>query len=296
MAIFENSEIKIQLLKKFDGKNNYFNCSSLNSKTIFRKEYNVDKKILLSDVVDDDDNTLLKHYNDEDYYYSFEDARWIDEDNISVSVAKYDKNDVTRLEKVLYKKYNIKTKKFYHFITQRAYFEKNWQFYDNNIIYHINPYIIFDENEDELFKKNINWDPWINMYGYPGLSTNVFDVDDEKYILYHSYINKGPRILKYYVGILKLNDDFKPIGYCLSPLLESNRNLSDENLLNDLWNWRITDHLYAAKYEIIFPMNIQVGSVYLDIYGGINDCSAALIQIDKDKFIDRIKNQPFVVY
>ena len=28
----------------------------------------------------------------------------------------------------------------------------------------------------ELFKKQLNWKPWIEKYGNPGLSTNVFEI------------------------------------------------------------------------------------------------------------------------
>jgi len=294
--IFDFNEVKVELLKKFDGKNNYFNCSSFDNKVIFRKEHKIEDKLLVSDVINDHNEILLEHYQDDQFYYSYEDARLIDNDNISVCVARFDVNDVTRLENVAYKKYNIRTKKFYHFLTQRAHFEKHWQFYQNYIIYHVNPYTVFNENEEEIFVKHINWNPWIKLYGNPGLSTNVFNVEGEKYILFHSYVNEGPHILKYYVGILKVDEDLQPYGYCLTPLLESNRSYTDEKLLNNLWKWRNTKYRNSVKYEVIFPMNVDVGSIYINIYAGLNDCSACILKLEKDKFIEKIKQEPFIIY
>ena len=37
-------------------------------------------------------------------------------------------------------------------------------------------YTILNENEQEVYVRNINWSPWADKYGEPGLSTNVFEV------------------------------------------------------------------------------------------------------------------------
>ena len=294
--IFLFDELHVELLKQFNGTNNYFNCSHLNGKTIFRKEHKLSKHFHACDIVDQDDNIILQNYADEEHHYSFEDARWIDDKNISVCVAQFDVEDLAKIIGVYYKKYNIETKEFYHFITHKTHFEKHWQFYKSNIIYHVNPYIIFDQSEKEIYSKNINWKPWIEKYGNPGLSTNVFEVYGEKFLLYHSYVYLGALNMKYFVGLMKLNSDLTPIGYAINPFLVADRQHSSEYVLNSLWKWRNTTHRHAVKYEVIFPMNVEVESSVINIYGGLNDCSAVKMSIDKNVFVERVKQQPFIIY
>ena len=42
-------------------------------------------------------------------------------------------------------------------------------------------------------------------------------------------------------------------------------------------------------------MNVVVDDVNINIYSGLNDCSAVNIKIDKQLFIDKIKNEPFIL-
>ena len=294
--IFNFDELNVEMLKQFDGTNNYFNCSHLNGRTIFRKEHKLSRDFHACDIVDQDGVVLLQNYADEEYHYSFEDARWIDDKNISVCVAKFDIEDLAKLEGVHFKKYNIETKKLYHYVTRKAHFEKHWQFYNNYIIYHVNPYTIMDSSEHQVFVKNINWKPWIEKYGNPGLSTNVFDVHGEKFLLYHSYVYYGPALMKYFVGVMKVKNDLTPVGYCINPLLVSDRNYSSSYVLNRLWSWRNTTHRNAIKYEVIFPMNVVTDDKSIHIYGGLNDCSAVKMSIDKSMFVERVKSQPFIIH
>ena len=293
--IFDLKDLEIQVLKKFDSINNYFNPSHFNGRTIYRHESKFEDKLLVSDIVDDLDNVLLQHHTDEDFLWSYEDARFINENEISVCCCKRDKNDIEKIINVEYKKYNLTTKEFTNFKTQNAHFEKHWQFYNNKIIYHINPYTIMDSNEDTIYKKQINLQPWIEKYGNPGLSTNVFEVDGIKYLLFHSYVWFSRLHFKYFIGLLRLNDDLSPLGYAYKPLFESNREYSDSTLLNDLWNWRRTELYEAVKYEVIFPMNVVVDNVNINIYSGLNDCSCVNIKLNKSEFIEKVKNESFIL-
>ena len=187
--IFDLNNLDVEILKKFNGEYNYFNPSHFNGRTIFRRESKFEDRLLVSDIVDDLDNVILQHHTDDNFLWSYEDARFINDNEISVCCCKRDKNDIEKVINVEYKKYNLTTKEFTNFKTQNTYFEKHWQFYNDNIIYHVNPYTIMDNNENIIFEKQINWQPWIEKYGNPGLSTNVFDVDEKKYLLYHSYKN-----------------------------------------------------------------------------------------------------------
>jgi hypothetical protein len=227
--------------------------------------------------------------------WSYEDARFINDTEISVCCCKRDKHDIEKIINVEYKKYNLTTKEFTHFKTQNAHFEKHWQFYNDKIIYHVNPYTIMDSKETVIFKKQINLQPWIEKYGNPGLSTNVFEVDGIKYLLFHSYVWFSRLHFKYFIGLLCLNDDLSPLGYAYKPLFDANREYSDNTLLNDLWNWRKTELCEAIKYEVIFPMNVVVDDTNINIYSGLNDCSAVNIKIDKQTFINKIKNEPFIL-
>jgi len=293
--IFDLDNLDIQILQKFNGINNYFNPSHFNDRTIYRRESKFEDRLLLSDIVDEHDNVLLQHHTDENFLWSYEDARFVNENHISVCCCKRDKKDIEKIINVEYKKYNLILKEFTHFKTQNTHFEKHWQFYNNNIIYHINPYTILDCAENVIYKKEINLQPWIEKYGNPGLSTNIFDVDGIKYLLFHSYVWFSRLHFKYFVGLLRLNDDLSPVGYTYKPLFEANREYSDVTLLNDLWSWRKTELCEAIKYEVIFPMNVLVDDNNLNIYSGLNDCSAVNIKINKRTFIDKIKSEPFIL-
>ena len=293
--IFDLKNLQLDILKKFDGQYNYFNPSHFNGKTIFRRESKFEDKLLVSDIIDDQNNIILQHTVDDNYLWSYEDARFINENEISVCCCKRDKIDLVKIINVEFKKYNLTTKEFTHFKTQNAHFEKHWQFYNDEVIYHVNPYIIIDNNENVIFKKQLNWQPWIERYGNPGLSTNIFEVDSIKYLLFHSYIWFNRLHFKYFIGLLRLNDNLSPLGYAINPLFEANREYSDNTLLNDLWNWRKTELCETIKYEVIFPMNVVVSMDKLNIYVGLNDCSAVNIEIDKQQFINKMKNEPFIL-
>jgi hypothetical protein len=287
----------IDILKQFDGQYNYFNPSHCNGITIFRRETKYDNKLLVSDIVDDKNNIILEHHIDDYHLYSYEDARFIDQNEISVCVCKRNKEDLTQIIEVSYKKYNLLTKNFTHYKTQKSHFEKNWQFYEDKIIYHVNPYTVMDSNENVLFTYDINWTPWIEKYGNPGLSTNVFELDGKKYLLFHSYITRNGISLKYYVGVLKLNNNLIPIGYYNMPLFES---VEDNNIVifQNYFNWKRKLDPTPTITDIIFPMNINVNDIEknINIYAGINDCIAAKITILYDEYFNFIKKLPMIPY
>lgn len=291
--IFDINNLEIEILKKFDGIYNYFNPSNFNNKTIFRRETIFRNKVSVSDLIDDNDNIILKHHFDKNYLYSYEDCRSINDDEISTCVLI---RDIKKPENIIngkFKKYNLKTNQFKDYKTQNTLLEKNWQFYNKNIIYHVNPYTVMDENENLLFTVNVNWNSWIDKYGNPYLSTNIFEVDNIKYLLYHSKTISENIYIKYYIGILKLDDNINPVSYFTKPLFVSSRFYSDTALLNDLWKWRKTDVQESWKYEVIFAMNVVVDDNNINIYSGMNDCSAVNIKIPISMFIDKIKTESY---
>jgi hypothetical protein len=292
--IFDLNNLNIEIFKKFDGDYNYFNPSHFNGRTIYRREHKFEGRLLVSDIVDDQDIVLLQHHTDDNFLWSYEDARFINDTEISVCCCKRDKHDIEKIINVEYKKYNLTTKELTHFKTQNAYFEKHWQFYNDKIIYHINPYTIIDSNENIIYKKEINLQPWIKKYGKPGLSSNVFDIDGNRYILYHSYKSINGVNLKYYSGILKLNASLHPMCYTSDSLFPSVEDYERETFIN-YFNWKRKLHSCPTIVDVIFPMNVIVDDEYVNIYSGINDCICANIKIDKQLFIDKIKNEPFIL-
>jgi len=291
--MFDINNLEIKILKKFDGIHDYFNPSSFNNKIILRRETIFRNKVSVSDLIDDKDNIILKHYSDENYLYSYEDCRFINDEEISTCVLI---RDIKKPENIIngkFKKYNLKTNQFKDYKTQNTLLEKNWQFYNKNIIYHVNPYTVMDENENLLFTVNVDWNSWIYKYGNPHLSTNIFEVDNIKYLLYHSKSIYENTYIKYYIGILKLDDNINPVSYFTKPLFVSSRFYSDAALLNDLWKWRKTDVQESWKYEVIFAMNVVVDDNNINIYSGMNDCSAVNIKIPISMFIDKIKTESY---
>lgn len=287
--IFSRDDLQIDVLKKFDGINNYLNPSHFNGRTIFRKQTKFDNRILVSDIVDEFDNILLEHKFDDNYLWSYEDARLIDDQSFGICCCKIDKNDINNIINVEYKKYNFINKELTHYKTQNKYYEKNWQFYKKYILYHVDPFTLMDHKENIVFKYQVNWDDWSKIYGKPGLSTNVFEVDGAKYLLYHSYdYNNGINLI-YHCGVLKLNSLFNPISYTPIPLFPS-MNRFDIQTMVSYYNWKRKLDTFPTIVDVVFPMSVVVDDNNLNIYSGINDCICANIKIDKNFFVEKIKN------
>lgn len=151
-----------------------------------------------------------------------------------------------------------------------------------------------DNDENIIYKKQVNWQPWIEKYGTPGLSTNVFDVDGVKYLLFHSYITNNGVTLKYYTGILRLNEYLNPIAYTVDCLFSSVDNF-DTKILVEYFNWKRKMENYLTLVDVIFPMNVIVNKENITIYSGLNDCSAVSIKISVENFVSKIKNTAFIL-
>jgi hypothetical protein len=280
----------VTILNSFDGFYNYFNPSSLNGTTLLRQESKYEDRILVSDTISSKNEIILQHHTTDEYLVSYEDVRFINDREISVCVCNRKLEDLSQIKHVRFKKYNLDTKEFTHFNTQNSCFEKHWQFTGNRIIYHVDPYTIMNHDESTVFTKVLNWARWTNLYGNPRLSTNVFNVAGKNYLLFHSSVQTGQLCYKYYTGLLYLDPTLNPIGYYPNPIFEADREYSDNTLLNDLWDWRKTELRDTVKYEVIFPMNVIVGDT-IDVYAGLNDCSAVTIRIPVDEFTEKISNE-----
>ena len=287
--IFDREDLQIDIFKKFDGNYNYLNPSRFENTIIFRRESKYQDRILVSDVVDQYNNVLLEHNVDDKYLWSYEDARLIDNNSFGVSACKRDKNDINNVINVEFKKYNFTTKELTHYKTQNTYYEKHWQYYKKYIIYHVNPFTLIDRNERVTFKSDINWNPWIEKYGKPGLSTNVFEVDGSRYLIYHSYdYNNGINLI-YHSGILKLNELFNPVAYTHTTMFPS-MNKFDIKTMLDYYNWKRKLDSFPTIVDVIFPMSVIVDDTHVNIYSGINDFICANVKIDKNLFVEKMKS------
>jgi len=297
--IFDLKNIEVDVLKTFDGQFNYFNPSCLGDLIVFRREFKHDDTVLISDIVDNNQNILLNHQLSDEYLISYEDARIINNEDISFAACKRYKTDFSKVKTVEFKKYNRTSKEITNFRTQQSHFEKNWQFIDQNkIIYHINPYTIIDAKENVLIKKELNFKYWSKLYGVPRLSTNIFTVDGKKYMLFHSNIVLGFLHMKYYIGLLRLDTEDNPMGYYVNPFFESNREYSDPELFTEMWEWRRVrsfNNLFL-QYEVIFPMNVVVDKENINIYSGLNDCSAVNIKIPIQQFEKTLKDEHLILF
>lgn len=286
--IFDRDDLQIDVLKKFDGVYNYLNPSHFSGRTIYRRQVKFDNRILVGDIVDENDNVLLEHHVDDNYLWSYEDARLIDDQHFGLSACKIDKNDINKVINVEFKKYNFVTKELTNYKTQNAYYEKHWQYYKKYIIYHVNPFTLMDNKENVVFRYNINWNPWIEKYGRPGLSTNVFEINGSKYLLYHSYdYNNGINLI-YHVGVLKLNSLFNPVTHTSVSMFPSMVKFDIETMFN-YYNWKRKLDSFPTIVDVVFPMSVVVDDVNVNIYSGINDCICANIKIDKRVFVEKIK-------
>jgi hypothetical protein len=292
----------VNILKEFNGIHNYFNCTGLNSNILYRRQKKYKNELLVSDIVDTNDNVILKSHTVDDVIISYEDPRFITDDIISVCVAYVDFADLENIKElqhnvyssVNYKLYNLKTNQFKSFKTKKFKFEKHWQFYNDIIIYHIHPYTLLNSNEDEIYSNYFNFDGWILTYGNPCLSTNVFEIDNVKYLLFHSNINSNGG-LKYFIGLLKLDSNLIPIGYYNIPFIESDFKYSPNHLISSMWRWRSTNAMDAIKYEVFFPLNVEVNNC-IKIYGGMNECMSVVIDIDFSTFNTFISNDSFICF
>ena len=70
--------------------------------------------MVVSDIVDINNNLILENNIDENYFWSYEDARFINNNEISVACCKKNKNNSVEVINVEQKKYNLYSKTFTH--------------------------------------------------------------------------------------------------------------------------------------------------------------------------------------
>lgn len=294
-TIFKKSDLHIEYLKKFNGDVNYFNCTGLNNNILYRKEYFVDG-FLVSNIVNETDDIILSHKidNDNNMWYSYEDPRWINDHEFSVVEVSYFINPPT-LNKISMKKYSSISNELYHFTTQNVSVEKNWQIADDYIIYKCDPYTVLSSSEVELINLDVNWNLWSARFGIPRLSTNIFSVDNDYYMFFHSNISSSKHIFEYTIGLMKLTKHLIPIGYYYNPIISSSLYDLPYDEIESIYNWKLKYVECPTKAAVLFFMTVDQDLNNLYIYGGQNDCNAIKITIEKEYFISKLKNEPIIL-
>ena len=296
--------------KSFDGYENYLNMSCLNDTPIYRREKYVDEvDFVLSSIVDKQDNILVESNTDGLFLESYEDPRFYNKSKFTFCLTYFDKQTTSVLGCKMGHS-SIKKRNCDIYNLNKGAYEKNWQIHNRKFIYKIEPLEIYNSNNRNIVKleKNKKWDPWIKKYGVPRLSTNTFKLRNKTYIIFHSsiktkiikkYCVEDPSTLygiagelKYFCGIMEVTKDYIPISYNRIPLFGSFDNYNKEQR-KEFVNWRSrTNSTWVV--DIFFPQNVEETKDCLTIHGGINDCVAVSINLEKKHLLKNIYKRDFV--
>ena len=191
----------------------------------------------------------------EDPYFSLEDPRLISKN--SFTYVKYDRENVAC--------YLMKDDKP---LTSGHAWEKNWQFIDQEkYFYKIKPLVIKGPNYKERIEYNMDW-----KYGDVfHLSSNMFEINDRQFIIFHSYKGHTVNTRRYYQGVVEL-ENLRPKFYVPKPLFYPPTKTNPYKFKKN-------------KNRCVFVMCVRVINEELYITAGINDCECALITINAQDFI-----------
>ena len=191
----------------------------------------------------------------EDPYFSLEDPRLISKN--SFTYVKYDRENVAC--------YLMKDDKP---LTNGHAWEKNWQFIDQEkYFYKIKPLVIKGPNYKERFEYNMDW-----KYGDVfHLSSNMFEINDRQFIIFHSYKGRTVNTRRYYQGVIEL-EELRPKFYVPKPLFYPPTKTNPYKFKKN-------------KNKCVFVMCVRIINEELYITAGINDCECALITINAQDFI-----------
>ena len=191
----------------------------------------------------------------EDPYFSLEDPRLISKNSFT-----YVKYDAPKVECFLMKDKEA--------LTSGHAWEKNWQFIDQEkYFYKIKPLVIRGPNYKERFEYNMDW-----KYGDVfHLSSNMFEINDRQFIIFHSYKGLTVNTRRYYQGVVEL-EDLRPKFYVPKPLFYPPTKTNPYKFKKN-------------KNRCVFVMCVRIINEELYITAGINDCECALITINAQDFI-----------
>ena len=201
----------------------------------------------------------------EDPYFSLEDPRLISKNSFT-----YVKYDAPKVECFLMKDKEA--------LTRGHAWEKNWQFIDQEkYFYKIKPLVIKGPNYKERFEYNMDW-----KYGDVfHLSSNMFEINDRQFIIFHSYKGHTVNTRRYYQGVVEL-ENLRPRFYVPKPLFYPPTKTNPYKFKKN-------------KNRCVFVMCVRIINEELYITAGINDCECALITINAQDFIKWVdKRKDFI--
>ena len=285
------NDFEIYRLLGLDGDTNYFNWTFFQDKAVVRQEKNTwvyHKSNLVEFQFDRSKNILTTPkvlYTDD--IISYEDPRLVNENDICYVKVNRPKDEIDGMRRAGDFKVNLMfndidcNKKF----NKVDSYEKNWQFENNNeFLYSINPYIIYQNNQ-YVNKGNF---PLTNFkYGKDqyNLSTNKFTINNRQFIFFHTQEYVNDNFVKYYQGVLEIKDN-KPITYCKEPFFYPSDYLSDKNKLSQIFRFREISESILYRYQLGYFSTARVENNKLNISCGLNECESVLLSINCEKFVD----------
>ncbi len=300
-------DFDLKVYKSFTGYENYFNMTGLKNKLLFRREIlhqDSDTDFILSDISDNNDCDIISSHKDPLWSHSYEDPRFISSNIFTFSMAYFNSED-TELIGCKMGYYNIKNKQLEIYNCNKKEWEKNWQIVNRRIVYMLEPLQIYKSTYEEynVQRANKKWDIWKAKFGIPRLSTNIFNLQNKKYAIFHSKkVEEEDKSrsklfgiagkLKYFCGLVEVDKDYIPISYNIKPLLPSFDKFNLEQR-KEYVEWRSrTNSTWTV--DVFFPQNVEESRNSIKIYGGINDCNAVKLTIEKNYLVNQLRKEDFI--
>lgn len=297
--LFFNNKYDIHVLKHIDGNENWFNWSFDNGKAFFRVESNYNQLMMISKIVKYDFDIsnfslsnpiihLFEEYHN-DFLISYEDPRYTN-GNLGYSKVCRNKND-GHIRSV---QMCVNDKEFPNN------WEKNWYFYnEDRYIHSICPFAEINEKFLEIYSFDMpEWDKFNSRDTRFGLkyfiSTNIFHVDDQQFVLFHTKKLDDSNVLNYYQGVIEIKDG-KPFSYSKEPLFYPSRKDSNPKLLEELDKFRIINGKTFCKYNVFYAMSVHCVNNEILIAGGLNECQSVLYKLIKNDFLNWYNNKKRVI-
>ena len=247
---------KVYILLSPDQDTNSYNWSFWDDRALVRVEGKNYRSKIVEYKFDHINKTLTEPKTIlEDPYFSLEDPRLISKNSFT-----YVKYDAPKVECFLMKDKEA--------LTSGHAWEKNWQFIDQEkYFYKIKPLVIKGPNYKERIEYNMDW-----KYGDVfHLSSNMFEINDRQFIIFHSYKGHTVNTRRYYQGVVEL-ENLRPKFYVPKPLF-------NPPTITNPYKFK------KNKNKCVFVMCVRIINEELYITAGINDCECALITINAQDFI-----------
>lgn len=178
--------------------------------------------------------------------------------------------------------------------------EKNWCFINQNkYIHSVCPFVSVEDKIVSIFSFEMpEWEDISSRDERFGLkysiSTNIFDVDDRRFLLFHTKKLDSDGVLNYYQGVIEFKGE-KPFSYSKEPLFYPSERDSDKKFLDKLDNFRIISGKRFCKYKVFYAMSAHCVDNEILIAGGLNECQSILYKINKSDFLSWFNKEKILI-